>query len=40
MRTGVRTAAPVQGQHTDEILSEHGYSREEIAALRAKSVIR
>jgi crotonobetainyl-CoA:carnitine CoA-transferase CaiB-like acyl-CoA transferase len=40
MRTGVRTAAPVQGQHTDEILSEHGYGRDEIEALRTKGVIR
>lgn len=40
MRAGVRTAAPVQGQHTDEVLGEHGYGRQEIAALRAKKVIR
>jgi crotonobetainyl-CoA:carnitine CoA-transferase CaiB-like acyl-CoA transferase len=39
MRTGVRTAAPIQGQHTDEVLAEHGYGHAEIAALRAKKVI-
>ncbi|MGH7324655.1 MAG: CaiB/BaiF CoA transferase family protein [Candidatus Rokuibacteriota bacterium] len=40
MTPGVRTPAPLQGQHTDEVLAEHGYSREAIAALRAKKVIR
>jgi crotonobetainyl-CoA:carnitine CoA-transferase CaiB-like acyl-CoA transferase len=39
MQPGVRTPAPQQGQHTDEVLAEHGYGREEIAALRAKKVI-
>jgi crotonobetainyl-CoA:carnitine CoA-transferase CaiB-like acyl-CoA transferase len=39
MQTGVRMAAPVQGQHTDEVLAEHGYGQAEIAALRAKKVI-
>jgi crotonobetainyl-CoA:carnitine CoA-transferase CaiB-like acyl-CoA transferase len=39
MRAGVRRSAPLLGQHTDEILAEHGYTREEIAALRAKKVV-
>jgi crotonobetainyl-CoA:carnitine CoA-transferase CaiB-like acyl-CoA transferase len=37
---GVRRPAPLWGEHTDEILAEHGYSRAEIAALRARHVIR
>jgi crotonobetainyl-CoA:carnitine CoA-transferase CaiB-like acyl-CoA transferase len=40
MRPGVRRPAPLQGQHTDEILTEHGYSAEAIAGLRARRVIR
>jgi crotonobetainyl-CoA:carnitine CoA-transferase CaiB-like acyl-CoA transferase len=40
MKPGARTPAPLWGQHTDEILAEHGYSGEEIAALRTKKVIR
>jgi crotonobetainyl-CoA:carnitine CoA-transferase CaiB-like acyl-CoA transferase len=40
MTPGVRSPAPLWGQHTDEILAEHGYSEAEIAALRAKKVIR
>ncbi|MXW35003.1 MAG: hypothetical protein F4Z60_05340 [Chloroflexi bacterium] len=28
-------ASPTLGRHTDEILSEHGWSAEEIAELRA-----
>ena len=39
MRAGVRHPAPLLGQHTDEILREHGYTPEEIAALRAKKVV-
>lgn len=39
MRAGVRTPAPLQGEHTDQVLGEHGYSADEIAALRAKKVI-
>lgn len=35
----VRTAPPVLGQHTDAVLSEIGYDREEIAALRLARVI-
>ena len=37
---GVRRPAPLQGQHTDEVLAEHGDSPEAIAALRDKKVIR
>ncbi len=39
MRPGVRSPAPAQGQHTDEVLAEWGYSAEEIAGFRAKKVI-
>ncbi|HET9490255.1 MAG TPA: CaiB/BaiF CoA-transferase family protein [Methylomirabilota bacterium] len=39
MRVGVRSPAPLQGEHTDQVLGEHGYSKDEIAALRAKKVI-
>ena len=39
MRPGVRTPAPLQGEHTDEVLAEWGYSADEIDALRAKKVI-
>jgi len=39
MRAGVRRPAPLLGQHTDEILAEHGYTRDEITALRAKKVV-
>jgi len=39
MRPGVRRPAPLQGEHTDEVLVEHGYSAADIAALRAKNVI-
>ena len=40
MRPGARTAAPLQGEHTDEVLAEFGYSADEISALRAKKVVR
>jgi crotonobetainyl-CoA:carnitine CoA-transferase CaiB-like acyl-CoA transferase len=40
MRAGVRSPAPLQGEHTDQVLAEHGYSREEIARLRAGNIIR
>src|SRR5216683_2144769 len=36
---GVTRAAPLLGQHTDEILAEVGYSVDEIAALRAAKAI-
>jgi formyl-CoA transferase len=34
------TAAPVFGQHSDEVLGEYGYSAGDIAALRERGVIR
>jgi crotonobetainyl-CoA:carnitine CoA-transferase CaiB-like acyl-CoA transferase len=40
MTPGVRRAAPVYGEHTDEILREHGLSDAEVAALRAQGVVR
>jgi crotonobetainyl-CoA:carnitine CoA-transferase CaiB-like acyl-CoA transferase len=35
----IRRPAPTHGQHTDEVLAEYGYSREEIAALRRDGAI-
>src|SRR4029453_13109973 len=40
MRLGVRTPAPLQGEHTDQVLAECGYSAEAIASLRAQKVVR
>jgi crotonobetainyl-CoA:carnitine CoA-transferase CaiB-like acyl-CoA transferase len=39
MKAGVRTPAPSQGEHTDQVLAEYGYSSSDIAALRAKKVV-
>jgi crotonobetainyl-CoA:carnitine CoA-transferase CaiB-like acyl-CoA transferase len=39
MSPGVRRAAPLRGQHTDEILAEAGYSAERIQALRDRKVV-
>ena len=39
MKAGVRRPAPLLGEHTDEILAEHGYTPEDIRAFRAKKVI-
>jgi crotonobetainyl-CoA:carnitine CoA-transferase CaiB-like acyl-CoA transferase len=35
----VRTGAPVLGQHTDEILREHGFARDEIVALHQEGAV-
>lgn len=40
MDPGPRRAAPAYGEHTDEILREHGLSDAEIADLRARGVIK
>jgi len=39
MNPGVRRAAPLRGEHTDEILAEHGYTPARIQALRDKNVV-
>jgi crotonobetainyl-CoA:carnitine CoA-transferase CaiB-like acyl-CoA transferase len=39
MKPGVRTPAPLRGQHTDAVLADLGYSADRIAALRARKVI-
>src|SRR5882724_10004280 len=39
MSPGVRRAAPLRGEHTDEILAEHGYTPARIQALRDKKVV-
>ena len=39
-KTSLRRYAPKLGEHNDEILSELGYSREEIKSLRDKKVIK
>jgi len=40
MPAGVRKAAPLHGEHTDEVLAHLGYTSEQIAALRADKVVR
>lgn len=35
----VRSLAPLHGEHTDEILLKHGYSREEIVRFRKEGVV-
>jgi crotonobetainyl-CoA:carnitine CoA-transferase CaiB-like acyl-CoA transferase len=35
----VRTGAPLYGEHTREILAQHGFSREEIAALEREGAV-
>jgi crotonobetainyl-CoA:carnitine CoA-transferase CaiB-like acyl-CoA transferase len=35
-----RRRAPMLGEHTDEILSERGFSAEEISALRGSGTVR
>jgi crotonobetainyl-CoA:carnitine CoA-transferase CaiB-like acyl-CoA transferase len=39
MSPGVRRAAPLRGEHTDEILAEHGYTPARIQVLRDKNVV-
>ena len=39
MRPSVRTPAPRLGEHTDEILAEHGYSTARIADLRGRKIV-
>ena len=36
---GIHSPGPVLGEHTDEVLAELGYSKEEIAELRSKKVV-
>ena len=35
----IRTAAPVLGQHTEEVLAEAGYSKDEIASFKEEGAI-
>jgi crotonobetainyl-CoA:carnitine CoA-transferase CaiB-like acyl-CoA transferase len=35
----VRTGAPLFGEHTGEVLAEHGFSREEIAAFEREGAV-
>ena len=39
LEPGVRRAAPLRGEHSDEILAECGYSPDQVRALRDKKVI-
>ena len=38
--SGIRSAAPEHGEHTDEVLAEYGYSASEIQAFREQGVIK
>jgi len=35
----VRTGAPLYGEHSREILAEHGFNREEIAAFEREAAV-
>jgi len=37
--TTIHSPPPWHGQHTDEVLTEYGFSKEEIAQLRADKVV-
>ncbi len=37
--SAIRRPAPLLGEHTDEVLAEYGYAREEIAALREEGAL-
>jgi crotonobetainyl-CoA:carnitine CoA-transferase CaiB-like acyl-CoA transferase len=39
MQVGVRHAAPLRGQHTDEVLASLGYGADAIASLRSRKVV-
>jgi crotonobetainyl-CoA:carnitine CoA-transferase CaiB-like acyl-CoA transferase len=39
MTPGPRTAAPMQGEHTGDVLAQFGYSADQVAALRAKKIV-
>lgn len=39
LRPEIRRHAPLRGEHTDEVLAEHGYSPDEIRALREKNAV-
>jgi crotonobetainyl-CoA:carnitine CoA-transferase CaiB-like acyl-CoA transferase len=39
MSPDVRRHAPMRGEHTDEVLGEHGYTAEQIEDLRARKVV-
>ena len=39
MRAGVRRSAPLLGEHTDEILKELGFGKDQITAMRAEKAI-
>lgn len=38
-KTGLRTPPPTLGQHTDQVLSDLGYSRKDIQELKAEGVL-
>lgn len=38
-KPSIRTAPPTLGQHTDEVLTELGYSDEDVATMKSEGVI-